>query len=72
VCKLRGKHLADKPGRTRRHHISPGAARITSALLTLREHVIGPLLADVADPRIRRTPATGPASTGTTRRCAER
>ena len=54
--KLRGKHLAGKPGRTRRYHISPGAARIISALLTLREHVIAPLLAGTADPRIRRTP----------------
>jgi len=54
--KLRGKHLADKPGRTRRYFISPGAARIISALLTLREQVIAPLLAGVADPRIRRTP----------------
>ena len=54
--KLRGKHLADKPGRTRRYLISPGAARIISALLTLREDVIAPLLAGVADPRIRRTP----------------
>jgi hypothetical protein len=57
--KLRGKHLADKPGRTRRYLISPAAARIISALLTLREDVIAPLLAGVAgvaDPRIRRTP----------------
>src|SRR5712692_4317612 len=54
--KLRGKHLAGKPGRTRRYLISPGAARIISALLTLREHVIAPLLAGVADPRICRTP----------------
>ena len=54
--KLRGKRLADKPGRTRRYFISPGAARIISALLTLREQVIAPLLAGVADPRIRRTP----------------
>ena len=54
--KLRAKHLADKPGRTRRYLISPGAARIISALLTLREHVIAPLLAGTADPRIRRTP----------------
>ncbi len=54
--KLRGKHLADKPGRTRRYLISPSAARIISALLTLREHVIAPLLAGTADPRIRRTP----------------
>ena len=54
--KLRGKRLADKPGRTRRYFISAGAARIISALLTLREYVIAPLLAGVADPRIRRTP----------------
>lgn len=54
--KLRGKHLADKPGRTRLYLISPSAARIISALLTLREHVIAPLLAGTADPRIRRTP----------------
>jgi hypothetical protein len=54
--KLRGKHLAGKPGRTRRYYISPAAARIISALLTLREHVIAPLLAGTADPRIRRTP----------------
>ena len=54
--KLRGKHLADKPGRTRRYLISPGAARIITALLTLRDQVIAPLLAGVADPRIRRTP----------------
>jgi hypothetical protein len=46
--KLRGKRLADKPGRTRRHFISPGTARIISALLTLREQVIAPLLAGVA------------------------
>ena len=54
--KLRGKNLAGKPGRTRRYLISPAAARIISALLTLREDVIAPLLAGVADPRIRRTP----------------
>jgi hypothetical protein len=54
--KLRGKQLADKPGRTRRYLISPGAARIIGALLTLREQVIAPLLAGTADPRIRRTP----------------
>ena len=54
--KLRGKHLAGKPGRSRRYFISPAAARIISALLTLREDVIAPLLAGVADPRIRRTP----------------
>jgi hypothetical protein len=54
--KLRAKHLAGKPGRTRRYLISPGAARIISAPLTLRDQVIAPLLAGVAGPRIRRTP----------------
>jgi len=55
--KLRGKNLAGKPGRTRwRYYISPAAARIISALLTLREQVIAPLLASNADPRSRRTP----------------
>jgi hypothetical protein len=53
--KLRGKHLVGKPGRTRRYYISPAATCI-SALLTLREQVIAPLLAGTADPRIRRTP----------------
>ena len=69
--KLRGKHLADKPGRTRRYLISPGAARIISALLTLREHVSHPFYGmptrGSAGP-----PATGPTSTGTTKRCGWR
>ena len=56
VCKLRGKQLIGKPGRTRRYHVPPAAARIITALLTLRDHVIAPILAGVADPRIRRTP----------------
>jgi len=50
------RKLRGKPGRTRRYLISPSAARIISALLTLREQVIAPLLAGTADPRIRRTP----------------
>jgi hypothetical protein len=54
--KFRGKHLAGKPGRTSQYLISPGAARIISALLTLRDQVTAPLLTSVADPRIRRTP----------------
>ena len=70
--KLRGKHLADKPGRTRRYLISPGAARIISALLTLREDVIAPLLAASPTRGSAARPATGPTSTGTTRRCAWR
>ena len=48
--KLRGKQLVDKPGRTRRYHVPPPAARTISALLTLRDHVIAPILAGVRSP----------------------
>src|SRR5882724_5554565 len=54
--KLRGKQLADKPGRTRRYHVPPPAARTISALLTLRDHVIAPILAGVRSPRMGRKP----------------
>ena len=45
--KLRGKHLVVKPGRTRRYHVPGQAARTIAALLTLRDHVIAPILAGV-------------------------
>jgi len=48
--KLRGKQLIDKPSRTRRYHFPPHAARTISALLTLRDHVIAPILAGVRSP----------------------
>ena len=54
--KLRGKQLVDKPGRTRRYHVPPHAARTISALLTLRDHVIAPILAGVRSPRMGRKP----------------
>src|SRR5437899_4921660 len=54
--KLRGKQLVDKPGRTRRYHVPPPAARTVSALLTLRDHVIAPILAGVRSPRMGRKP----------------
>jgi len=55
--KLRGKRLVDKPGRTRRYHVSPDAIRAVTALLTLREKVIAPIVAGVRD-EADRTPAT--------------
>jgi len=55
--KLRGKGLAIKPGRTRRYHIPPEAARTTAALLALRDQVIAPILAGVRTPRRGRKPA---------------
>jgi hypothetical protein len=54
--KFRGKHLADKPGRSRRYHIPPEAARTIAALLTLRDQVIAPILAGVRSPRMGRKP----------------
>jgi hypothetical protein len=56
--KLRGKQLVVKPGRSRRYHVPPDAARAVAALLTLRDQVIGPLLAGVRTPRRGRRPAT--------------
>ena len=43
--KLRGKQLVAKPARTRRYYLPGPAARTISALLTLRDHVIAPILA---------------------------
>jgi hypothetical protein len=54
--KLRGKQLVDKPGRTRRYHVPPPAARTISALLTLRDHIIAPILAGVRSPSMGRKP----------------
>ena len=54
--KTRGKGLTDKPGRTRRYHVPPQAARTIAALLALRDHVIAPILAGVRSPRMGRKP----------------
>ena len=54
--KLRSKQLVDKPGRTRRYHVPPAGARTIAALLTLRDHVIAPILAGVRSPRMGRKP----------------
>jgi hypothetical protein len=56
--KIRGKHLVDKPGRTRRYHVPPDAARTIAALLTLRDQVIAPIIAGVRSPRTGRRPIT--------------
>lgn len=56
--KLRGKDLIAKPGRTRRYHLTPQDAGTIAALLTLREQVIGPILAGVRSPRRGRKPIT--------------
>ena len=55
--KLRGHSLITKPGRGRRYHVPPDATRAMCALLTLREHVIAPLIAGVRTPTRGRPPA---------------
>ncbi|MGH8914602.1 MAG: hypothetical protein ACRDZM_08830, partial [Acidimicrobiia bacterium] len=55
--KLRGKGFVVKPGRTRRYHVPLDAARTISALVTLRDQVIAPILAGVRSPRLGRKPA---------------
>ena len=54
--KLRGKQLVLKPGRTRRYHVPELAARTITALLTLRDKVLAPLIAGVQTPRQGRPP----------------
>ncbi len=56
--KLRGKGLVDKPGRSRRYHVPDDAARTVAGIVTLRDHVIAPILAGVRSPRLGRKPAT--------------
>ena len=68
--KLRGKDLITKPGRARRYHTPNPAAGTIAALLTLRDQVIGPILAGIRSPRLGRNPPPGPLSTATTRRSA--
>jgi hypothetical protein len=57
IRKLRGKHLAVRQDRSRSYHVPPQAARTIAGLLTLREHVIAPILAGVRSPRMGRKPA---------------
>jgi hypothetical protein len=54
--KLRGHDLVTKPGRHRRYQVPPQAARTITALLTLRDHVIAPIIAGVRVPRRGRPP----------------
>jgi hypothetical protein len=58
VRKLREKQLVVKPGRTRRYHVPPDAARTITAITVVRDLVIGPILAGVRSPRQGRKPAT--------------
>ena len=56
--KLRAKQLVAKTGRTHRYHVNGQAARTIAGLLTLRDHVIGPILAGIRRPGPGRPPKT--------------
>lgn len=56
--KLRGKQLVVKPSRTHRYQVPGQAARTIAALLTLRDHVIAPILAGIRKPGPGRPPKT--------------
>lgn len=56
--KLRGKQLVVKPARTRRYQVPGEAARTITALLALRDQVIGPILAGIRRPGPGRPPKT--------------
>jgi hypothetical protein len=56
--KLRGKQLILKPDRTRRYQLPGDAARTIAGLLTLRDHVIAPILAGIGRPGPGRPPKT--------------
>src|SRR5664279_2169728 len=56
--KLRGKQLVTKTGRTHRYHVPGQAARTIAGLLTLRDQVIGPILAGIRRPGPGRPPKT--------------
>ena len=49
--KFRAKHLVEKHGRTRRYHVPPEALRTITAVTTIREKVLAPLLGEVRSPR---------------------
>jgi hypothetical protein len=55
--KPRGHELATKPGRSRRYHVPPRAARTITGLLVLPQAVIAPVLAGLRSPRRGRRPA---------------
>lgn len=54
--RMRGKQLIYKPDRSRRYHLPAHAALTIAALLSLRDHVIAPILTGVRSPRIGRKP----------------
>ena len=55
--KLRAKELVHKPERSRRYHVPTDAARTITGIVTLRDHVMAPVLAGIRSPRQGRKPS---------------
>jgi hypothetical protein len=55
--KLRAKDLVVKLGRSHRYHVPPDAARVMAGVVTLRDHVIAPILTGIRSPRPGRKPS---------------
>jgi hypothetical protein len=49
--KLRAHNLVIKPGRSRRYQVPPDATRTITAITTLRDRILAPLLGDIRSPR---------------------
>jgi len=56
--KLRAKDLVHKPERSRRYHVPRDAARTITGIVTLRDHVMAPVIAGIRSPRQGRKPST--------------
>ena len=54
--KLRGKGLINRMDKSRRYTVPPQALRAIAALVLLREKVIRPILAGIAQPKMGRKP----------------
>jgi hypothetical protein len=52
----------DRHWRRRRYYVQPHSLRAVGALLTLRDHVIAPILAGVRSPHLGRKPTTWTAA----------
>jgi hypothetical protein len=49
--KFRAKRLVEKPGRTRRYQVAPDALRTITAITTIRDRVLAPLVGEVRRPQ---------------------
>ena len=60
LAKIRGKHLVERLGQTRRYEVRPDGLRTMCAYLLIREEVIKPVLAGVSRPQSPNPDPMGP------------